>query len=356
MLVILFDSSHAMRIVRTVGQAFEVCHKLTNPQIEQNAPSLEDGVSEEGSEPFSDKTKKDSETLDSEVHVLKATFSLVCLQSEKELLLALGSPELISLHTTVINDADFEREPTSLAGRRGEETEPVSRRPKDWGLSQSPAQQRQPKQKLQQPPQQNNNNNSSSNKRRPNGGLNASSGNSSVTSGGCRLLGDEDLLIEPLPAPPQTDKKSLLTGEIYASPKAKPLVAGDADAVKTLVGGRLSAHHEAQLLREQLEAQSQQTQAAMAQVHLLREQLAAESSARMEAQSLEERFGVKIARTHQLLSSNQQLLEHIRSLVLQLVELETRLEPSAESSASQVRQMLSSLPQRSKNLNLIFNH
>ena len=51
------------------------------------------------------------------------------------------------------------------------------------------------------------------------------------------------------------------------------------------------------------------------------------------------------ARTHQLLSSNQQLLEHIRSLVLQLVELETRLEPSAESSASQVREMLTSLPQ-----------
>jgi hypothetical protein len=46
----------------------------------------------------------------------------------------------------------------------------------------------------------------------------------------------------------------------------------------------MAAVHEAQLLREKLEQQQQQTQAALAQINLLRDQLAAESSARIEAQ------------------------------------------------------------------------
>lgn len=46
----------------------------------------------------------------------------------------------------------------------------------------------------------------------------------------------------------------------------------------------MAAVHEAHLLREKLEQQQQQTQAALAQINLLRDQLAAESSARIEAQ------------------------------------------------------------------------
>ena len=46
----------------------------------------------------------------------------------------------------------------------------------------------------------------------------------------------------------------------------------------------LSTHHQIQLLRQQLEQQTQQTQVAVAQVHLLKEQLAAETAARIEAQ------------------------------------------------------------------------
>lgn len=46
----------------------------------------------------------------------------------------------------------------------------------------------------------------------------------------------------------------------------------------------LSVQHEIQLLRQQLDQQTHQTQAAVAQVHMLRDQLATESTARMEAQ------------------------------------------------------------------------
>ncbi|CAH1179498.1 unnamed protein product [Phaedon cochleariae] len=119
--------------------------------------------------------------------------------------------------------------------------------------------------------------------------------------------------LEILPPPPNSNTKntSLSNAETYASPLSDAIAAvstGGGTNCLPPPGGTLSAHHELQLMREQLEQQSQQTQAALAQLQLAREQLAAEQSARLEAQ----------ARTHQLLVHNRELLDHIAALVAHL--------------------------------------
>uniref|UniRef100_A0A6A7FPC4 Dual specificity protein kinase splA-like isoform X1 n=1 Tax=Hirondellea gigas TaxID=1518452 RepID=A0A6A7FPC4_9CRUS len=107
------------------------------------------------------------------------------------------------------------------------------------------------------------------------------------------------------------------SGESFDALTSSP-GGGVTGSYNTGSGGPLALHHELQLVREQLEQQQQQTQAAVAQVHLLRDQLAAETAARLEAQ----------ARTHQLLVHNKDLLEHIQALVLQIRELEITLPAS----------------------------
>jgi len=66
--------------------------------------------------------------------------------------------------------------------------------------------------------------------------------------------------------------------EVYSSPMTE---TSKSDGVAM---SSLSVQHEMQLLRQQLDQQTHQTQAAVAQVHMLRDQLTAETAARMEAQ------------------------------------------------------------------------
>ncbi|KAF5303689.1 hypothetical protein FQR65_LT00833 [Abscondita terminalis] len=115
---------------------------------------------------------------------------------------------------------------------------------------------------------------------------------------------------EKITPPLQTAKKQTLIGDCLVDALLTGGSGSGSIGTTTIFssGSALSAQHEIQLLKEQLDQQNQQTQAAVAQLQLVREQLAAEQSARMEAQ----------ARTHQLLVHNKELLDHIAALVAHL--------------------------------------
>ncbi|KAG8181527.1 hypothetical protein JTE90_014255 [Oedothorax gibbosus] len=83
-----------------------------------------------------------------------------------------------------------------------------------------------------------------------------------------------------------------------------------------------SAQHQIQLLKYQLEQQSQQTRLANHQVELLTDQVGAESAARIKAQE----------QNNQLMIQNQELLNHIERLFQQVEELEKQIKMYERSS------------------------
>ncbi|XP_054273970.1 carboxyl-terminal PDZ ligand of neuronal nitric oxide synthase protein-like isoform X3 [Macrosteles quadrilineatus] len=236
--------SQAMRVVRTVGQAFEVCHKLS-----VGGPGEDDAEA--------------TETLASESHT--------DLLSEK-------------------HRKDAPSEPETIGG---------------------------------------------------NDSLSTLDAQSDVTPAPATVPVQRPLRLDIIPPPPNnhpTRRSPLSGGETYSSPLSEPLKSAPESSLPS-AGTPLSAHHELQLLREQLEQQNQQTQAAVAQVHLLRDQLAAETAARLEAQ----------ARTHQLLVHNKELLDHISALVAHLQETE-RLQQHQHQQQQQQQnqhQHVTSVPQLS---------
>ncbi|GAB6020880.1 hypothetical protein CHUAL_003528 [Chamberlinius hualienensis] len=108
----------------------------------------------------------------------------------------------------------------------------------------------------------------------------------------------------------------------------------------------LSTHHQVQLLREQLDQQQQQTQVAIAQVHLLRDQLAAESAARL---AVESRIHQLLVQNKELLNHIHRLIYQMQELETKTQGLENKMSPQRYQQQQEFNYLsqMSNMPQSS---------
>ncbi|KAI1236552.1 Carboxyl-terminal PDZ ligand of neuronal nitric oxide synthase protein, partial [Lamprotornis superbus] len=270
--------SQAMRIVRTVGQAFEVCHKLSLQHTQQNADGQEDADSE-----------RNGDDLDVPACRLSGVERAATSAEETDI-------DAVELPLPGADILDFSRGVTDLDAVGKEVGATASPAPRGWhGPSPSPRTSCRGQEGLCSIPQL--------------------PDQSCLPLQGCPLAGAQGTPGERR----AEDQLCAATWKGCLHPEdiltASPKMLLPSSAQLPDLGTPLSAHHQMQLLQQLLQQQQQQTQVAVAQVHLLKDQLAAEAAARLEAQ----------ARVHQLLLQNKDLLQHISLLVKQVQELELKL-------------------------------
>ncbi|GAB1600294.1 uncharacterized protein DDB_G0280205-like [Argonauta hians] len=320
-----YKKTQAMRIVRTIGQAFEVCHKLSVVQSPMNGGTPDDGnstISVDDNEKSLSKRNEEFESnssstsTDMDKKEIQEILAYVNDTDEPEIQEILNGPHKHKriakkhvdgqdLKISCRDEKKLSREclkddkimpPRELTLTKGTHAPPTGRQSTSTvgGSSSSLVV----------------------------GGGNAVSGGSIGGSSSCisgsggnsgGRASHTGVVGLPSKSIPTGGTAATMTGgTTIISPISSPVLLGDYGQLEAHLP--LSRHHQVQLLRQQLEQQQQQTQVAIAQVHLLKDQLAAETAARIEAQ----------ARSHQLLLHNRDLLDHVAQLISRMQDLEMK--------------------------------
>uniref|UniRef100_A0A914W2D0 Uncharacterized protein n=1 Tax=Plectus sambesii TaxID=2011161 RepID=A0A914W2D0_9BILA len=341
--------SQAMRIVRTIGQAFEVCHKVAQQQMQER--SLEEN--ETNNNPHRTKgsiiSEEDMEAIDAEeklavvAEASRSPSPLVAVDAPQPTIAAGRLPgrkissDMSSLGTAVGVGSDAPGTSTTLAGNPAAVAAASASQPSlpttavnpmqysstlpfahTWAQGFGPTMapfgvQPQPAafQSAQSLDQQ-----YSYYQMPPAGGFVGPSASMPYGLGSPLMVSPYATLQLPLPRQqPAPDPMS----------PTSPVGGGGAGSIPTALQlSRSLEQYNQQLVRSQLDQAQQQAQVAGCQVQLLRDQLTSETTARIEAQS----------RTHQLLSANRELLEQVQGLVGRLQQLETRITAEIQTSAA----------------------